>query len=279
MSEMVASRLDLRCAMCDDTGMALFVQDQLTLEISGPYMSYGDAMNAERKLRESIDPRAYSRFTVCAGACMCKRPQRNYGNERLADKIRAALPPPRLMQFEGKTWETFEDVLDNGKRAALEVVRAFADDDEVEYSALVKTGLVLSGKCGIGKSGLMHLLYQHREGDRAVWVDYNGLLAFIQSTYGDHAPTDTQQIMHAMQSVKYLFIDDMGDVARAASTSDDRRDKTYEIIRVRHERRLPTFITTNLDRAAFAHQFGDRIAQRVMELCHWVPMSGAVLRK
>lgn len=267
------------CAMCADTGMALFVQDLVTLEITGPYMSYGDAMDAERALRASIDPRAYSRFTVCAGACLCKRPQRNYGNERLAEKVRRALPPPRLLQFEGKTWETFEDVADSGKRNALSVVRAFCSGDEVEYVGLVKTGLVLSGKCGVGKSGLMHLLYQFRQGDSAVWIDYNALIAFIQSTYGNRAPTDTQEIMHAMQTVKYLFVDDLGDVARAASTTDDRRDKTYEIIRVRHERRLPTFITTNLDKAAFAHQMGDRIAQRVMELCHWVPVGGAVLRK
>jgi DNA replication protein DnaC len=279
MSEMVATRPGLKCFMCDDTGMALYLQDLTTLELHGPYMSYGDAADAERTMRAAIDERAVRRFTVCAGACQCKRQPYNWGNERMAEKVRRALPAPRLMQFEGKTWETFEEVADSGKHNALETVRAFSEGEEVEFGGLVKTGLVLTGKCGIGKSGLMHLLYQAREGDRAVWIDYNALIAFIQSTYGDRGPTDTQQIMHAMQGVKFLFIDDMGDVARVASTTDDRRDKTYEIIRVRHERRLPTYITTNLDRTAFSHQFGDRIAQRVFELCHWIPMSGAVLRK
>lgn len=279
MSEMIATRPDLKCHMCDDTGIALFVQDLATLDIYGPYMCQGDAADAERRMRNEIDPRAYNRFHICAAACPCKRSPRNYGNEQLAEKVRRALPPPRLMQFEGKSWDTFEEIADSGKYNALETVRAYTEGTEVEVGGLVKTGLVLSGKCGVGKSGLMHLLYQFREGDKAVWIDYNALIAFIQSTYGNRAPTDTQEIMRAMQTVKYLFIDDMGDVARAASTTDDRRDKTYEIIRVRHERRLPTFITTNLDKTAFAHQMGDRIAQRVMELCHWVPVGGAVLRK
>jgi DNA replication protein DnaC len=279
MSEMIATRPDLKCHMCDDTGMALFVQDLTTLEIFGPYMCQGEASDAEIAMRKEVGDRAYQRFHICAGACPCKRQPYDYGNERMADKIRRALPPPRLLQFEGMTWETFEGVADSGKRNALETVHAYTEGTDVEFGGLVKTGLVLSGKCGVGKSGLLHLLYQEREGDRAVWIDYNALIAFIQSTYGNRGASDTQEIMRSMQSVKFLFIDDMGDVARAVSTTDDRRDKTYEIIRVRHERRLPTYITTNLDKTAFARQFGDRIAQRVFELCHWIPVGGAVLRK
>lgn len=270
--------------MCQDSGMAMYVRDNETHELRGPCL----AMLEADKLIESwtaelaISAKAAAwRFAEVVAPCPCGGKARRPTHD--IDKLRQVLPRPDIRQFADLGWTSFEQVLDEGKCQAFKIAEHFKTADELQG----KCGAVFYGPVGVGKSGLMYLIYKHKEQQGGIWLDYNHLMNFIQSTYDKRtAPTDTAQIMQAISTVPYLFLDDMGDIAATnpktgvlLPVSNDRRNKTYDIIRARHEKELTTFITTNLDRPQFECQFGDRIADRLEQLCGWQPVGGANLRK
>ena len=51
-----------------------------------------------------------------------------------------------------------------------------------------------------------------------------------------------------------------------------------EVIDVRYDRSRPTYITTNLDAAAFKERYGERIADRIRESGRFVSLSDASMR-
>lgn len=275
------------CGMCHDTGIALFVEDGNTQQIWGPLLNpmRADDLIAQLCAQvtyeqdgqtvQGITRRAGAwRFHTVAGDCTCKRrPRYTAGEESQIDKLRNLFKKPSGAQFQGMGWTSYERLQDPAKDKALRAARYFADHDDSKG----RHGLVLSGACGVGKTGLMYLIYRSRAGNGAVWCDFNEMLALIQSTYGNKG-NDTLKIIQALEFVPVLLIDDMGDMARATGIPDDKRDKTYDILRVRHERKLLTIITTNLDYQGMKRQFGNRIYSRLREMAVWVTAGGRDLR-
>ncbi len=265
------------CGMCHDTGKALYIQDAKDNALYGPLLN---SLRAEDKIIElcaenELDRRAGAfRFYQAIGDCTCKRqPRYTSGEQSQIDKLRNMFKKPSGAQFEGLGWTSYERLDDPDKAKAFRAAQFFASNNESKGRA----GLLLTGACGVGKTGLMYLIYKSREADGAVWCDYNEMLALIQSTYNTRG-NDTLQIIQALEFVPVLLIDDMGDAARSQALTDDKRDKTYDVLRVRHERKLLTVITTNLDHKGMKYQFGQRIYSRLRELCVWVTVGGRDLR-
>lgn len=277
------------CGMCHDTGIALFVEDGETRKIWGPVLNNMRADDLIDQLcadvlkpdgGKGITRREGAwRFHTVAADCTCKRrPRFTAGEESQIDKLRNLFKKPSGAQFQGMGWTSYEQLNDPTKTKGLRVAQYFANHDEYEDKhKRIKRGLVLSGACGVGKTGLMYCIYRAREMDGAVWCDFNEMIALIQSTYGSKS-NDTLKIIQALEFVPVLLIDDMGDMARATGIPDDKRDKTYDILRVRHERKLLTIITTNLDYAGAKKQFGQRIYSRLREMAVWVTVGGRDLR-
>lgn len=280
------------CGMCHDTGMALYVRDvrhpvldPTTGEVAdydetftGPFLNPLRCADEIARLCTTygLDPRGGGfRFYVTALACPCKRQLRQTaGQDNQIDKLRRLLREPKGAQFAGMGWMTFEALQDPQKAKGLRAAQFYASENTSRGG---KTGLVLSGACGVGKTGLMYLIYQTRKREGAVWCDFNEMMALIQSTYALKS-NESQQIIQALEFVPILLIDDMGDTARLQAMTDDKRDKTYDVLRVRHERKLLTIITTNLDHQKMRLQFGQRIYSRIRELCNWVNVGGRDLR-
>ncbi|MDL1924291.1 hypothetical protein FBQ95_16935 [Chloroflexi bacterium CFX3] len=240
-----------------------------------PFESYYAANQMEWRLLEKYRTEGLERISLrryVAPCPSCQSAQHNaFSNAaRFAEKLRHALPPPPSARFTGCSWETYPS-RDPGKSSAFDICQSFLRDGECNG----KRGLLLHGEPSVGKTGLLWLLYKQAQG--AAWVDYNDLMSHIQSNYGKPG-SDTRQTLEALQCAPALFLDDMGDVARTRPISDDRRDKTYEILRARHQANLPTFITSNLTPHSIALQFGARIAERIAELCLMVQVSGEKLR-
>lgn len=276
------------CAMCQNTGMALYVQDASTEEIWGPFMNPMQVddfitqkcaevtYEKDGQLMQGISRMAGAwRFYQSIAACSCKRqPPMHEGIKSEIARLRVVLPEPSFKQFEGMTFETFEALNDPEKARGLKAGRYFAEQNGTTRH----NGALFFGEPGAGKTGLMYFIYRERRPAGAIWCDYNEMLAVIHATYGKRE-SDTKQIMDALGHVPALFIDDMGDMSRAAQISDDARNKTYDIIRQRHEAKRLTIITSNLDQKAMRAQFGPRIYNRLRELCAWVHVGGRNLRE
>lgn len=281
------------CGMCHDTGMALYVRDvrhpvldptsgevtDYDESFTGPFLNPMRCADEIQRLCEAygLDLRGGGfRFYVTALACPCKRqPRRTTGQENQIDKLRRLFREPKGAQFVGMGWMTYEALQEPEKAKGLRAAQFYASESASKRG---KTGLVLAGPCGVGKTGLMYLIYQARKCEGAVWCDFNEMMALIQASYAQKG-NDTQQIIQALEFVPILLIDDMGDVARLQAMTDDKRDKTYDVLRVRHERKLLTIITTNLDPPKMRLQFGSRIYSRIRELCNWVNVGGRDLRE
>lgn len=164
----------------------------------------------------------------------------------------------------------------DGKDVALNLAQQFARGD-VTLGGVTKRGLVLHGPCGVGKTGLAISALRERAllGENIMMIKLDAFIRQVQRGYGDGT---SDHLIDAAANADLLFIDDAGDQDLAGAAKDDKRRNMLLMLEPRHARNAPTLITMNLDPAAFYVQFGDRLYQRVIELCHWVEVGGEVLR-
>jgi DNA replication protein DnaC len=278
-----------RCEWCHDTGMALYLVDTATNDGWGPYHNDGelyvkyDELQAawaqrhkETAGKEGLSVRAFAfRFYATMAPCQsCNPVQREKRlSSRAAEKIRFLGVQFDTSRYDHLGWNSFAErcATDSTKAGALAEVQGYAGNGEIAG----KHSLVLYGPNGTGKTGLMILLYRDCKVPCAL-LEYRDYISLIQDTY--ERKRDTRETLAAFQQVPVLFLDDLGDPDRVARATDDQRDKLYQLIEVRHKADLVTVITTNLEPAAMAKQFGIRILQRLQEMAAWVHVAGEVLR-
>jgi hypothetical protein len=137
--------------------------------------------------------------------------------------------------------------------------------------------LVLSGPPGLGKTcGAAAAFEALREGEPGLAIEYSGLIASIQDKYSDQE-ADSGATARMAATVRYLFIDDLGNMGRQRAESDNRKEIMFGILNHRYNFKLPTLITTNLDFDHLAEQFDYKLARRLREWPVWVDVSGAGL--
>ena len=166
----------------------------------------------------------------------------------------------------------------DGKETALQLARDFARGP-LQHDGVTKQGLVLYGRCGTGKTGLAIAALRERAllGEIITAIKFAPFVRQVQRSYGDDSG-DADQLIDAAVYADVLFIDDMGDQEATGIASEDKRRIALAILEPRHARNAPTLFAINLDPAAFFAQFGDRLYQRVIELCFWAEVGGEVLR-
>lgn len=168
---------------------------------------------------------------------------------------------------------------DPEKRVAIEAVKQFVEEGVVTcpINGRYKAGLLISGKFGCGKTGLITpaLRAMIERGKSGLWIEMYDFLGAIQQGYEDG---DSSAKLIAAQKADIILIDDLGDVERVKPETDDRRKLIYELINYRHNYDLPMLITTNCDADKIAQQLGSRTMDRIFESCAWVEMGGRNLR-
>lgn len=208
--------------------------------------------------------------------CQCRRADMD--KQQYAKLVGNAGIPERHKEL---TFETFLPFLGERNEVAFQYCQVAAAGP-IEAEGLVKPGLVLYGRFGVGKTGLAAATINERmkQGQSVLWIDYARFISRVQRAYSGDQGVNARDIVFAASSAPVAVIDDMGDYDRGNQPiSNDQRRITYEIISYRHERVMPTLITTNLEPGQFEAQFGARIYQRIVELCHVVPMGGQSLRR
>lgn len=165
---------------------------------------------------------------------------------------------------------------DPGKREAIAALRSFEQHGYVIAGEEQRSGIVLWGEPGVGKTGSMAPLFTRlvREGHSGLWLQYNQFMADMRKF--DDGQVDAR--MAACQSVEYLFVDDLGDVTASKAATDYTKDVLFRVIDHRTSRGMPIFATTNLTPQQMAEQFSARIARRMLSACAVIRMGGRTLR-
>lgn len=169
---------------------------------------------------------------------------------------------------------------DPGKAPAIDAVIQLKNAGHVldPVTKRYKSGLVLSGAFGCGKTGLLSPLLRHaiETGKSGLWVEVYDMIMAIQQGYSDG---DSDAKLTAAQRADVVLLDDFGDVERDREETEDRRRIIYQLVNYRHNHALPMLITTNCTGAQLAKQFGARTIERVFESCAWINMAGRNLRQ
>ena len=201
------------------------------------------------------------------------------------------------------TWADFEGArlktLYHGKETAIALARDWAAGRPVRYDERYGEGFSLqmpttfefaghnsiwfTGRSGVGKTGLAYLAYKTRlahVGDTGVFVEWVDLYEAIRSMYGKSADLNqSYPLLETVATTPVLVLDDVGHARRRAPMPDDQYDKLWQIVNRRYTQRLPTLITSNLDRNQLRDQTDSKLVGRLTEMCVIVEMAGADLRE
>ncbi len=204
---------------------------------------------------------------------------------------------------ERLTWDNFsaETLGHNmsGKETAVALATLWAHGEVVTYEALGRdhqlagqyptmfrfngtNSLWLYGPPGTGKTGLAWVAFRDRtaDGTVGVFVEWSDLYEAVRSHYGKRGEDNqSYPLIRAVASTPVLVLDDVGQMRYGWRASDDQYDKLWQIINHRYTQRLPTIITSNLNRAEMRERFDGKISGRLAEMCVIAEMSGPQFRE
>lgn len=187
-------------------------------------------------------------------------------------KVRSSNIP---LRYIGRTL----DDLDPYKGDVLEKVRVYVDSFssgkvlKAEGVDACGRGLLLAGAPGSGKTALSSVIAQEliRSVPRPVWkeidrpvffVTYPEYLLSLQKSFG----TDEESLESIAMSSGLLILDDLG---KEHKTSSGWAEATFDsLLRIRFDRGLPTFITTNVPLSKWATVYGEAMESFAHEALH-----------
>jgi DNA replication protein DnaC len=138
--------------------------------------------------------------------------------------------------------------------------------------------LVFSGDPGLGKTCLASAAFIDRVADccAGLPVEYNALMnSFLAMIDGEGNP---QASIQEASRVPVLFLDDLGNSFVNNQETPGRQRWLFEIVNYRYNNELPTIVTTNLSMERLYQQFDAKLADRLVELSHWVDVKPPSLR-
>jgi len=197
-------------------------------------------------------------------------------------------------RYQLYTFGRFKRNESNG--AALDAALQFVEDycaGQAKYG-----GIMLCGNAGTGKTflacAIANALIDRRpisddNAENAAWgchslgyyspVTFFGtadLMQRIRSSFNGYGAGESgASLVERCKSAKLLILDDFG----AEKISDWVREVVYDIVEHRWQNLMHTVLTTNETPASLRDKYGDRIADRVKNMCATFPLTGKSQRK
>ncbi len=152
-----------------------------------------------------------------------------------------------------------------------EEIKEILKDSWNKEAQTFKKGLFLFGATGRGKTYTLYAIRNrlrktnpHRETDIETW---QGLLFEMKENFSKNKFRDTLQ---TFLEKDIIFIDDVG----VEKNTEWSQEMFYMVINEIYVHEKTLFITTNLSLEDFAQKYGDRIVDRLAELCDFHEMKG-----
>lgn len=229
----------------------------------------------------------------------CPNPECIRGNEHRTriwnGRYASARIPDHYQELTFATWQILPDEYKAKKGIASWAAYLFADKpdrfmtrfDIFEAAGVIdpdaglpdrkKNCVMLYGGVGLGKTGLMAAAANKliADGRSLLYIREIDLIAEIQKHYGRIEYPTAESVEGDFKTAPLLFLDEIGD----ESAYPDRLRRIETIIEHRRAMYLPTFMTTNLNQIEFRRAWGDRTADRVINMAHWIICEGLKLRK
>ena len=186
-------------------------------------------------------------------ACDELRRRQKRKNESMRQLVNSGVP----LRLRRKTLQNFAPENDD-QRAAYAYAVSYAE----KFSEHLAEGRSLSfiGPVGVGKSHLAcAILLAVAEQCYAVrYTTASGLIYSIRGTWHRESPKTAEQVLQELCECRLLLIDDVGCLAA-------EQEYVRYIIEKRHNDRLPTMITTNLDIEKLTDHIDARALDRLRE--------------
>ena len=146
---------------------------------------------------------------------------------------------------------------------AFEMARSFAQSPD--------GWLLLTGQPGCGKTHLAVAIVNESlgRGGAAFFAFVPALLDHLRATFRPDSSTGYDELFEQVKTASLLVLDDLG----SENSTPWAEEKLYQIIVHRHNARLPTVITTNLESLKQLDEAKPRIRSRLSDaLVEWAPI-------
>lgn len=212
---------------------------------------------------------SYPTWTLESGECACRMLTRQ---KQQLDRSMAKSGVPT--KFDKYFWSDFDDQA-KARAAAMEYVR---QGMQLTLDGIERPGLLFVGPTGVHKSCLTYMIYREllSKGITGDWWLAAKLIEAEQDTYDDDYSGDRNIFLKATRT-PLLILDDLGDKRPSGAVleiSPNRQEIMFKLFEHREAKSLPTIATTNLKKDELYTHFGDRVASRILGLCHIIPMVG-----
>lgn len=138
-------------------------------------------------------------------------------------------------------------------------------------------GLLITGSVGNGKSYLSFAIANSllKKGVPVVCISINGLLERIRETYNSWGREGEYEILKSIEAADLLVIDDLG----TEQGTEWSLSKIYTILDSRYRKKLPTIVTSNYSLGQLKERYGERIVDRLIEMCINIENKNPSIRK
>lgn len=188
--------------------------------------------------------------------CECKRQELDEKRQRLL------LEKSQLSDLQHFTFEKWVPKIREGRPPhtspdyAFQVARRYAEDPQANGLPW----LFLYGTKGTGKTHLAAAIGNARIalGQPAIFMVVPDLLDHLRATFSPNSEITYDELFESLRNTSLLILDDLGTQA----ASPWAREKLYQLVNHRYNRRLPTVITMNVE----AEEIDVRLWSRINDM-------------